>query len=274
MTYEQLMKAHLSNYKVKKLAVTRPKKWRGGEMDYHYILPANRRELNFLSPYRTETGKFIEAESIKLHPSFHYLNSSQAVCVNFFYPFIAEGQWPLLLKVLGMEGEEVESFQFEKMMGEGEQTTFDFYLKLKSDKDIFFEVKYTENSFGHAPDEGQYEKQYQKIHQKILAGEIQPSAEEYTALLKNHQMLQQIAYGKPDGNRIVVFICPENNKSLQLEYRQVMDHVVVPELQGSIRMVTWENLLKDLKIHLKSNLQVPGKLVHHYREFEDKYFPI
>lgn len=71
-----------------------------------------------------------------------------------------------------------------------------------------------------------------------------------------------------------MFICPENNKNLQLEYRQVMDHVVVPELQGSIRMVTWENLLKDLKIHLKSNLQVPGKLVHHYREFEDKYFPI
>lgn len=274
MTFEQLMKAHLSNYKVKKLALTRPEKWRGGRMDYHYILPANKRDLNLLGNYRMAVRQYIDGEDIKLQGDFHHLNSSQALSFNFFYPLIAEEQLPLLLKVVELEDEEVGAYGFEKTMGEGEKKNFDFYLKLKSGKEVVFEIKYTEEDFSKKADNERDQKQDRNVCQTVLAGKIQPNVKGYQALQKNYQLLQDIAYIQQEDGRLLVVVCPGNNKTLHFHYNQVMDNIVVPELQRTIQMLPWENLLEGLKIQLNSNMTIPGKLIHHYREFEDKYFPI
>lgn len=238
MDLGQMMKNHLSNYKMKKLAITRPEKWRGGHLDYHYILPANKRELNLLDNYRQETHQYINDKPVKLHQYFHHLNSSQAVCFNFFYPLIVENQLSLLLKVLHLKDEEISEWIFEKMLGEGERTNFDFYLKLKSGKEVLFEIKYTEDGFGKVTDDPKYEKQYQNVYQKMLEDKIRSGVEAYPALLKNYQLLRNIAYVKPDGERIVVFICPDKNTKLHKEFNHVMNQVVDPKLHTSIYMFT------------------------------------
>ncbi|MGK7376364.1 PGN_0703 family putative restriction endonuclease [Planococcus sp. 1R117A] len=267
------MKAHLADYKVRKLAITGHETWRNGKKKYYHILPASQRDLNFLSNYRADIQKYINDKRVKLHQYFHHLNSSQAVCFNFFYPLIAENQLPLLLKALQLDGEEVENWKFEKMMGEGERTNFDFYLKLKSGREVLFEIKYTENGFGKVTNHIKYEEQYQNVYQKMLAGKIRPEIEERAALKKNYQLLRNIAYIEPEGNRLLVVICPEHNKKLHKEYNLVIDHIVEPRLHKNIQMITWELLLEQINNQLLSDQKIPGKLVDHYREFEEKYFP-
>ncbi|RNF39607.1 PGN_0703 family putative restriction endonuclease [Planococcus salinus] len=274
MTFEQAMKIHLSDYKMTKLALTHPEKWRGKDKDYHYILPASQWELNFLSSYRTEIVKYITEEKVKLHQYFHHLNSSQAVCFNFFYPLIAEGQLPLLLKALQLSGEEVEAYKFEKNMPGKERTNFDFYLKLKSGKEVLFEVKYTENGFGKATDSERYQKQYRNVYRQMLAGKIQSGVSEYHALIKNYQLLRNIAYVDSGGEKQLILIGPKNNKKLHKEYENAMRDIITPELRKSIQMITWESLVERVKIQLMSNVNMHGKLADHYQEFQEKYFPV
>ncbi|MDN7241689.1 hypothetical protein QWY14_07780 [Planococcus sp. N028] len=273
MNYEEMIKSHLADYKVKKLAITAPQTWRGGKKKYHYILPADQWDLNFLSQFRAESSKWIKDKEIKLHHSFHHLNSSQAVCFNFFYPLIIEGQLSLVLKILHVEDEPIEEWAFEKIMPGGEKTNFDFYLKLKSGKEILFEIKYTERGFGKVPASETYEKQFLNVYRTMLAGKIRMEVAGYETLAKNYQLLRNIAHVEPGDKRSLVFICPENNKKLHKEYQNVLDNLVMPALHQNIHMVTWESLLKRLKIQMEAEPNNLTKLADHYREFEEKYFP-
>lgn len=111
-----------------------------------------------MASYRTELTNYIETAKIHLYQDFHHLNSSQAVCLNFFYPFIEENQLPLLLDILHIKNEDIELSEFEKVISRAEGTNFDFYIKLKSGKQIFFEIKYTEDGFIKQSSTGAYEK--------------------------------------------------------------------------------------------------------------------
>lgn len=272
MNYEKLMKSHLESYKTAKLGLSGPETWRG-KGTYHYILPVDRQELNFLEPYRMETSGQVADKKIKLHQFFHHLNSSQAVCLNFFYPLILEGQLPIVLKILQLGDEPVKHWAFEKIMPGGERTNFDFYMELKSGKEILFEIKYTENGFGKVTAGEKHDTRYRNVYQNMLAGKIRPGIEACEAMAKNYQLLRNIAYVEPEKNRQLLFICPANNKKLHVEYQNVMDNIVEPALHVNIRMVTWESLLERLKEQLEIQPNVPAKLKDHYREFEEKYFP-
>lgn len=273
MTYEQLMRSHLGNYKVAKLDVMELESWRESEKMYHHILPPDKKEMNYLAPYRSETNNYVKEEKIKLHQLFHHLNSSQAMCLNFFYPLIAENSLNLLLKALKLPDEPVMEYAFEHIMPGGEKTNFDFYMKLKSGKEILFEIKYTEEGFGRAVSRETVAKQYKNVYQNMLKGKIRSGVVEYDALLKNYQLLRNIAYVDPGDKRLLVFICPEHNQKLHKEYKNVMDNIVEPALHKNIRMVTWESLLEQVKDQLQTEPVTEYKLIEHYEEFGEKYFP-
>ncbi|MDN3450067.1 hypothetical protein QMA09_07680 [Planococcus sp. APC 3906] len=273
MTYDQLVKNHLAEYKVSKLAITEPEFWRNGKKKYHYILPVDKRELNFLANYRNEMAIYAK-NKVKLHQFFHHLNSSQAMGLNFFYPQDVEHRLPLLLKALGLPEEPVEECAFERMMGEGERTNFDFYMKLKSGREIVFEIKYTEKGFGGATSGETFDKQYKNVYQRMLAGKIRTGVDGYQALKKNYQLLRNIAYVDAGDERLLVFVCPEDNLKLHKQYQNVMNTIVDPALHKNIQMVTWESLLKRVKGQLNMDPDTPAKLKEHYREFEEKYFPV
>lgn len=273
MKYDQLINNHLANYKMMKLAITEPENWRGGVKQYHYILPPNKRELNFLSPYRTEAVDYVKEEKIRLHQFFHHLNSSQAMCLNFFYPLIVEGRLNLLLKVLQLPDEPVVEYAFEHLLPGGEKTNFDFYMRLKSGTEVLFEIKYTEKGFGKVTSSARYQKQYNNVYRQMLAGKIRLGVREYEALVKNYQLLRNIAHVEPGGDRYLVFVCPKHNLKLHKEYKNVMDNIVVPVLQKNVQVISWEALLEDLKVHV-GNPVISVKLRELYKEFEEKYFGI
>ena len=68
---------------------------------------------------------------------------------------------------------------------------------------------------------------------------------------------------------ILLFALKDNEKLIQ-EYNDVLEHVIVPELHGKIRLQTWESLVMAFNQLLLSN-NAPLRLLHHYSQFEDKY---
>jgi len=62
---------------------------------YDHILPLAdkkyKNKANIIEYYRDDFYKS-ELSKIKYHKYFHHLNSSQAMCINFFYPLIKKEQ--------------------------------------------------------------------------------------------------------------------------------------------------------------------------------------
>lgn len=106
----------------------------------------------------------------------------------------------------------------------------------------------------------------------MLTGKIRPGVDGYDVLLKNYQLLRNIAHVETGEERLLVFVCPEHNLKLHKEYKNVMDNIVEAALHKNIQMVTRESLLEQVKGQLQADSGTPNKLAYHYREFEEKYF--
>ena len=176
----------------------------------------------------------------------------------------------MLLEILELENEIAEDWAFEKVLFPKEGTTFDFYLKLQSGRQIFFEIKYSEQEFGKVKSIGKYRRKYEEFYKKRLQGKIMPSLNEYDELIEHYQLLRNISYVDAAKNHLYIIICPQDNKKLIEDYNDVLDHVIVPELHGKIRLQTWESLVMAFNQLLLSN-NAPLRLLHHYSQFEDKY---
>jgi hypothetical protein len=271
LNFTDEIKSHLSDYKLKKLRVTENGVWRQNKRTYPHILPMGKRELNLLENYREEISKYIHDKNIHLHQDFHHLNSSQAACFNFFYPLIQENQIHLLLEILQIQNEVIQYCEFEKVMSRREGTNFDFYIKLKSGKQLFFEVKYSEHEFGKVLPSEKYQKKYNEIYKERLKGKIRAGMNEYEELVKNDQLLRNISYIDSNHENLVIFICPKENVKLYQEFDYVFNHIVEPSLQKNVRFITWEEILNELTHLLQSTSPVPVRLKNHYIQFKEKY---
>ena len=271
LSFQDYIKYHLAEYKVNKLEVLENGVWKRNNKTYPHILPADRPDLNLLETYRKELSKYIQEKRIHLHPYFHHLNSSQAVCFNFFYPLIVENQIQLLLQTLQLENEVPELCEFEKVISNAEGTNFDFYIKLHSGKQIFFEIKYTENSFGKAKPTKKYCKKYEKIYKERLLGKIRADICECEELISNYQLLRNISYVDDTNDNLLIIICPQCNHKLHQEYEYVINEVIEPTLHKNIRIITWEKIVSSLKERLQSSSNAPDRLQEHYTQFKEKY---
>ena len=176
----------------------------------------------------------------------------------------------MLLEILKLENEIAEDWEFDKILFPKEGTTFDFYLKLQSGRQIFFEIKYSEQEFRKVKSIGKYRRKYEEFYKNRLQGKIMLELNEYDALIKHYQLLRKISYADAAKNHLYIIICPKDNEKLIQEYNDVLEHVIVPELHGKIRLQTWESLVTSFNQLLLSN-NAPLKLLHHYSQFEDKY---
>ena len=110
MNYQDEIKKHFGD---RKLSLFNQKiedgKWRNSEKKYPHILPKEQQILNLLPTYRIALNSYLENNKSKLkkHIYFHHLNSSQAMCLNFFFPFFEENELELILKFLGFDNEEI-----------------------------------------------------------------------------------------------------------------------------------------------------------------------
>lgn len=262
----------MSEYRINRLGIFEQGTWKRNKKHYPHILPIEKQNLNLLQNYQEDLSNYIKEENIHLHQDFHHLNSSQAVCLNFFYPMIEDKQTQLLLQLLNLENEIVDHCEFEKVISKEEGTNFDFYVKLKSGKQVFFEVKYTETGFGKVIDNAKYRKKYEEVYKTRLANLIKPGISEYETLIKNYQLLRNISYVNNDNDNLLIIICPRDNTKVHQEYEYVIGSVIVSSLQTNIRLITWEKLLIELKNILKlASSNIPNRFLEHYSSFEEKY---
>ncbi|MFM1655804.1 PGN_0703 family putative restriction endonuclease [Brevibacillus sp. B_LB10_24] len=159
--------------------------------EYSHILPKELFRLNILDPYRDQFFNDPIAEEIKFHQFFHHVNSSQAVCINYYYPFITEGKLEWIAEIFGCQ-DRVSEWAFEKVVDKAEQTNFDFYMKATGGKQLFFEVKYTEQEFGTAKNDESHQRKYHLIYSRRLKGKVKKCSME--DFFRHYQILRNISY--------------------------------------------------------------------------------
>lgn len=124
---------------------------------YGHILPEGYKFANFLPPYRDTFLQSKEYPDIKLHPGFHHLNSSQVMCINFFYPLMKVNLLEKLLPAFHLPEQPVLrcDLEWKDELAREEGTNFDFFMQLADGKKLLFEVKYTEAEFNRKRDSKQ-----------------------------------------------------------------------------------------------------------------------
>lgn len=267
--------AHLGKYKKSKLNISDPGYYRG--KIYPHILPKGHESQNILAPYsgHLKTSQYLA--NIKLHTNFLHLNSSQAMCINFFYPLILSKKLELITSILGIEGNvDYDSVAFEKESTvekrKERKTNFDFYLKInsgsKNETQIFFEIKYTEEGFGKAKNDKGHIDKYNRTYKDALDKTIwienifkaMPSFFEHYQIMRNLLAIDDKSY--------VVFIYTEDNDAIRKAAEEAKTSIVTPAGKKHLINKTWDKLVNQL-IQTKAL----GKGLEHYYEvdFRDKY---
>ena len=140
MNFQKIVKENLCNYKHHKLQIKKPGiyNYRGDELKYDHILPKDLKHLNVIKHYRSDFFNS-DLSKISYHKYFHHLNSSQALCVNLFFPLIVSDETRIISELLELPTKSIKSpcFEFvsdiELTKQYSRKTNFDFFCKL-SDK--------------------------------------------------------------------------------------------------------------------------------------------
>lgn len=247
--------------------------YKGKDILYEHILPKDNKELNIIEKYRND---FFESDyrNINFHKYFHHLNSSQAMCINFFYPLVKEHLLGSILKVMQIKGEinyNSQDICFEK---ESEletkaksKTNFDFYIKLTSGVKIYFEIKYTENEFGKAKQDKEHKNKFNDIYMPLIKNNpaIVDSFKTEDIFLNNYQIMRNIAHISEDS--YVIFIYPKENQSIRKAALSSRKDIIARGWREHFILFTWEDLIKELDYNLNSK-----ELMDYYnKEFSYKY---
>jgi len=265
-TYDEIMKQHLSGYKVSALGLHSNGIWKGKE--YTHILPVEYRELNILEPYRIEFWKWFEKQKIKLHVYFHHLSSSQAMCFNLFFPFIAENKTYVqtLGDVFGLSGT-IQDAQFEVVFNALEFTNFDFCIT--ADSKCLFEIKFTEENFGkESPDESHVSK-YNRVYSPQMAGKFSEEYSSCDAFLRNYQIMRNAWNLEPHTVDRLVFLVPKSNTRLEADLT-VLDRCLSKAYRPRISVVFLEEIVQAFE---KTLPQSAARIHEHFRQFRPKYLP-
>jgi len=269
--YVTEVKEHLSKYKQKKYPEIGNGIWKKNKQKYSHIFPETNKYNNLLPSYRDDLIKYIETPNLKLklHSDFHHLNSSQAMCLNFFYPLIIEQKLDIILDFLHLKGEQVdyatvcfEKDGIEKTFGRV-PTSFDFYFKTISKKKFYFEIKYTEDGFRKEKKDKEHIDKFDKIYANLL----EPIAKEFRSrdrFLGNYQILRNLIH--INENSYVIFLYPYNNQKIITEAENAIS-MLANDFKGNFFPKTWEDLYKYVKNSSKDN-----RLVKQLLDFEKKYF--
>ncbi len=253
------------------------------KVTYHdHILEKSKARKNVIETYRDDFYKS-GFDVDKLHSYFHHLNSSQAMCINFFYPLIHERLLELVIKQLGVTGSiEYNSLSvcFEKVSdiekGNYRKTNFDFFIKLDTGFKIYFEIKYTEEEFSgkiksttklsDSPDT--YSDKYNQVYRQLVdkCPALNDEANE-TIFLEHYQLMRNVVHLSEDS--MVVFIYPKGHETLKEQATFVRDKVLKEDWKSRMVLLHWEDLCANILSEVESTSH--AKLSNHYEEFKMKY---
>jgi hypothetical protein len=273
MSYQKEIKTHFEENKEKLFGKIENGKWRNSECIYPHILPEDRKILNLLPTYRISLDKYLEnnKQELKKHIYFHHLNSSQAMCLNFFYPLIEEKELDIILKLIGFENEEInygktcfeKESDIEKSNKNYRATNFDLYIETVSGKKIFFEIKYTEQEFGKAKPDTIHINKFDDVYK----GNLKVIKDEYCepdVFFENYQILRNLICITKES--YVVFLYPEKNKRIKTQAESAKSKILKSEVANNLINLTWEDVLNFAELNIKSS-----KIKEQLKSFREKY---
>jgi hypothetical protein len=268
--YNEFIKRHLADYKIKTLGITRNGLWKRNNKPYAHILPEERGILNILSAYSEDFCDYLDTHGIKLHQDFHHLNSSQAMCFNLFFPFMFENKLGVLAnEVLSLSDAEIMSAEFEKVLDQTEATNFDFFVEMSSGARIFCELKLSEGDFGTAFPDARHRRKLQDIYRPRLFGKVMPKYLDGELFFRHYQILRNISYLRQDGMDILFLIFPRANEKLDATEEIIRD-MIAEGFKDKVRILYLEDVVEKI---LQSVDARNACLVQHYMEFKKKYIP-
>ena len=272
MSFADDIKQHLSEYRLKKMGHLDKGVWKRKDMVYsfNHILPKKYKvvKLNILEPYRKLFYKS-DLSKIRYHRFFHHLNSSQAMCINFFFPLFKERKLELILDIIGLRNDSVDykTVCFEKESNfekKGRRTSFDFYFKTKKGKNIFFEIKYTEYAFGKAEKDIIHKEKYNSEYSD-KCNHINENFSDQDSFLNNYQLLRNLIHISKDSYMILIH--PKDNKRISNESKFAKFRLIKNEFQNHIIDLTWEELYDFIENETKDSESLKTQMI----EFNEKY---
>jgi hypothetical protein len=274
MSYQDEIKKHFENKKSSLFEQTiEDGKWRNGEKKYPHILPKELEKLNLLPTYRNTLNNYLESNKSKLkkHIYFHHLNSSQAMCLNFFFPLFEEKELELILRFIGFENEEInysktcfeKNSVVEKSNGNYRPTSFDFYVETITGKKIFFEIKYTEQEFGKAKQDEIHINKFNEVYKSNIQF-IKKEYQQTNVFLKNYQILRNLICISE--NSYVVFLYPNKNTKIKNQAESAKLKMLNDNVKDNLINKTWEELIIYAEKNTR-NLKIKEQL----KSFKEKY---
>ena len=212
---------------------------------------------------------------IKFHTGISHMNSSQAMCINYFKKFFEKPEYEnYLLNILADIGVEIiqtdtiSSATFEYRPNTKDNTSYDFYIVLTSGKRIYFDIKYAESRFGCIKsckkDPGRYKRCWKMFYQNMVRGCFWLSLSK-RAFYNNYQINRNILYAAP--NDYVLFITPRVNDSKGIvDGRKYIDDFK----NDHIKNIYWEDLM-ETTIETVARCD---ELKEYYDKFFDKYMRV
>ncbi len=243
MKYNDFIKAvrkHLEKYKNCILGVNENGTYRGKE--YGHILPLKYEKLNLELPeseydLNGSTLCLKNCPPIKLHMDWRHMNSSQILCISYFYEFISNIQklQKLVSEVLNITSK-VKSAEFELVTEDS--SNIDFAVQLENGGTVYFEIKYTEKEFGIASSETDKYKTIRAKHHS----EIEISTTDY---MKQYQLVRNVCLSPNNSNNHTVFLLPRANESINKKYDDGIK--AIKNIQSfNVQKLYWEDLLEKI----------------------------
>ena len=239
--YVDRVKSHLTEYRRNHLGIEQVGTWDG--KPYDHILPKEQLCLNLIETVRVEVCQYLQVSKIRLDRHFHHLNSSQAACINLFWPLLNCANSCILVESLGIGPGEVAHWEFEKVMDWNEGTNFDLYLELNSGAKTYVEFKYTEEEFGRAKDDVQHRQKLDEIYEPALRDILNPEYLRKKKFFANYQFFRNLIYIDPEKDAKVLFLLPRANEKIVRKLHKVMEAAI---LDASVRSLIKIRYLEDV----------------------------
>ena len=270
MAFRDQACAHLSEYRKNPLGIAEEGVFlhRGTTHLKGHILPRGSERQNLLAPYG---DLFFTSEhgATKLHQYFHHLNSSQGLCINLFYPLLKEDALPLLIRSIGSDMSLPVQGIFEspsRLENAARRTSFDFHLCNAEGRDIFVEVKYTEDGFGGAKADAEHLEKFRYTYAPLLANSayLKIDCNDAAFFLKNYQILRNLVHITRQSE--VVFLFPRANCKVAEQAAHARETFLSESGRERMRIVYLEDLVADLIAACRET-----SLEGYYETFRNKY---
>ena len=245
--------------------------YRGRDVPKAHILPYAQREKNILAQYRESYFASKHAD-LKFHQYFHHLNSSQALCINLFYPLIAENRLDHFMTYLGLPTG-LDLFPLFEKESDTEvaarRTSFDFFVSQANAVKVFVEVKYTEDGFGKAKDDDEHRKKFTDTYLPLVREKsafLIPECQDCDLFLNHYQILRNLVHVSQDDYIVLLF--PSGNKKVLDEAIFARDHLLTSEGRKRLKMVLLDQFIPFL-VDECAGSNLDGS----YQDFRRKYLP-